>query len=425
MLKQAAPWLILSVLLSVRPAEARPLRLEWDPSADAEVVGYLVYVGTESGRYSESYDVGPATLFDYQGQDGQTFYFAVASYRPGHTLSPLSSEVVAYGETSPNTSSLQNPATPDPLDRSQASVPCSTATCATATPVAGDLGSVSSLAKLPDGRLLIVEDNRRVRVAVAGRVLNGAVLEAPRARLTSVVADPLFVRTRFLYVGEVETRADGQRELTIVRYRELNNQLGEAAVIVPGLPLNGSDDAPIALDDNGHLYVALPGTNDGQRMGAILRFNTDGSVPRENRSGSPIVAYGFASPVALEWDSAAQRLWMSGSDSHMTSPIAYVLPSVTDGEWPQWPRSALVRPASQPPHTFVSVARLTSQRELNLLFPENVDGQISGDPAASFERLDLGALGSPVAVTSGADGRTYIAVQPLGDAHVSVVSVEN
>jgi hypothetical protein len=53
-----------------------------------------VHVGTQSGNYSQTFDVGSATSFSFPNATaGQRYYFAVASYFPGPVVGPLSQEV--------------------------------------------------------------------------------------------------------------------------------------------------------------------------------------------------------------------------------------------------------------------------------------------------------------------------------------------
>jgi len=85
----------------------------WDPSPDSNVAGYLVYVGTQSGSYSTTYDVGNTTLFGYpNASPGQTYYFAVAAYFPGPVIGTRSTEVSG---TSNGTPVLLNPGTQSSL----------------------------------------------------------------------------------------------------------------------------------------------------------------------------------------------------------------------------------------------------------------------------------------------------------------------
>jgi hypothetical protein len=414
---RAALWVVLSALFIVEAAIAAPVRVEWDPSPDPGVVGYRVYVGTEPGRYTETYEVGAKTSFEYQGALGQTYYFAVAAYTAAGILSGLSEELIAYPDLR---AQISLDALGPPGHSVQTSIVCSEASrpsCFDVIQVLGEFGAFTSVGVLPDGRLLISDDGRRVRVAVGGQVLNDPALDVPAPlRVTDVLVDPSFARNRFVFVGIVGPRKDGSNELRIVRYRELNNQLGEAAIVIPGLPLGQSNRAPVAVDDAGHLFVALPGSGDSaidRRAGVVLRFKTDGTVPQANRNGSPIVAYGFASPVALAWDATTQRLWLSGTDPQMRSPIANLSMRESDREWPLVPRPAEVsRPASTQREFSgpFAIARAASTKLMMLMPVTETQAALPPD-APSFEILALHALGTPVAVVSGANGPTYVALQ--------------
>src|SRR5262249_18784299 len=64
--------------------------------------GYVVYVGTQSGSYSNAYDVGNTLAFSYPNAiAGQPYYFALAAYYPGPTIGAKSSEIVGYSNAPP------------------------------------------------------------------------------------------------------------------------------------------------------------------------------------------------------------------------------------------------------------------------------------------------------------------------------------
>jgi hypothetical protein len=81
----------------------------WDRSVDSAVAGYLVHVGTESGNYSQTFDVGDVTSFAFTGAAaGQRYFFAVASYFHGPIVGPRSQEVSGSSNAAPT---LINPGT--------------------------------------------------------------------------------------------------------------------------------------------------------------------------------------------------------------------------------------------------------------------------------------------------------------------------
>jgi hypothetical protein len=96
-LSRCAKWLLCVCVLcaaGVADASGATLTLQWDPSNSGSVAGYRVYVGTESGRYSTTVDVGSQLQFAFTAAEpGRMYYFAVAAYAPGGMVGPLSAEV--------------------------------------------------------------------------------------------------------------------------------------------------------------------------------------------------------------------------------------------------------------------------------------------------------------------------------------------
>lgn len=69
--------------------------LTWDPSGDANVVGYRIYLGTASRSYTNSLDVGGATNATITVPDSSaTYYFAATSYNAFGDESGFSNETV-------------------------------------------------------------------------------------------------------------------------------------------------------------------------------------------------------------------------------------------------------------------------------------------------------------------------------------------
>jgi hypothetical protein len=69
--------------------------LQWDPNPEPDIAGYKVYIGTLSGQYSRSVDVGPLTSYLLAGLNaGETHYLAVTAYTSAGIESPFSDEVI-------------------------------------------------------------------------------------------------------------------------------------------------------------------------------------------------------------------------------------------------------------------------------------------------------------------------------------------
>jgi len=93
-----ASLLALALLPLIEPGpRAAQVTLTWDPGPEAEVAGYRVYWGTESGAYRSAIDTGTetdATIPDLE--EGETYYFAVTAYSADGLESDYSNEVVYY-----------------------------------------------------------------------------------------------------------------------------------------------------------------------------------------------------------------------------------------------------------------------------------------------------------------------------------------
>jgi hypothetical protein len=85
--------LALIVIASSR-VEAGSITLSWDPNAEPDIAGYIVYYGPSSGNYTNNTNVGNVTTWTVPGlTDGQLYYFAVRAYNTAGQQSPLSAEV--------------------------------------------------------------------------------------------------------------------------------------------------------------------------------------------------------------------------------------------------------------------------------------------------------------------------------------------
>ena len=104
----AAAVLILSSLCLAGAAYADPITLAWDANASSEnVIGYKVYVGTQSGIYTQTFDVGNTTSYVFPDAiAGQKYYFTVSAYSAGPSEGPKSIEASGWSNAPP---ALVNP----------------------------------------------------------------------------------------------------------------------------------------------------------------------------------------------------------------------------------------------------------------------------------------------------------------------------
>src|SRR5581483_1289581 len=103
----------------------------------------------------------------------------------------------------------------------------------------------------------------------------------------------------------------------VVRYRELNDTLGEPMVIIDNLAAASiHDGSRLRFGPDGKLYITMgdaanaPVAQDlGSYNGKILRLNDDGSVPSDNPFGSPVWSYGHRNPQGIDWHPVTHDLW--------------------------------------------------------------------------------------------------------------------
>ena len=96
----------LLVLGAANNAAADTITVGWDQASST--VGYRVHIGSQSGSYTQHFDVGSSTLFAFTSAvAGQRYCFAVSAYLLSTRLEgPNSSEVCGYSNASPT---LVNP----------------------------------------------------------------------------------------------------------------------------------------------------------------------------------------------------------------------------------------------------------------------------------------------------------------------------
>jgi hypothetical protein len=100
--RRSASLTAILIVLFAGAVHAEPVTLAWDASADASVTGYTVYVGTVTGTYGQSFNVGNITSFTYPNAvAGQRYYFAVKSYTAATVYSGYSAEISGFSNAPP------------------------------------------------------------------------------------------------------------------------------------------------------------------------------------------------------------------------------------------------------------------------------------------------------------------------------------
>jgi hypothetical protein len=424
------------VLSTAATGQAGTIRVGWDRSQNPDVTGYVVYVGTAPGDYSDSYDVGPQTSLALTVPDGQRYYFAVASYA-NELEGPMSPEISGVAAVQSSTLSLAPQFLPGASPSISAAphaplcVPAGSDACYSARTIASGLGRVTAMTATPDG-VRFIEDGRQMRVVSGGELHSQPALavDGKTSRLTGLAVSPAFGSTGALFLGRADLRKDGEWELTVTRYRELRFALGEPATLISGLPLPPSNDSPIALDPANNIYLALPaleGRGDSRAAynGFVLRFRADGTTPSDNRGGSPVLAYGHPSPTIVLWSALnGGELWLAGRTAVSAAGLARVGSRVPADIWPAVPQT--VGPdVINPTASVDGLAFATSGSGSALLvaasgYLRQID---TASPAVTrtWSAADFGLTGDIVGVAAGGRGDVYLVV---AGASFSVVRLQ-
>jgi len=178
----------------------------------------------------------------------------------------------------------------------------------------------TDLAVVPDGRVLVSERAGRIRVIEGGVlrdepavVLDDVQSSPGTAGLLSVVLDPDFLRTRFVYA--VYTTDTGFR---LARFRETGSRLQEQIVLLDEVPAAPVPSAALRFGPDAKLYLALDDGGEPSRAGdfgsyngKVLRLNPDGTVPADQAGLTPVFAVNLSAARGFDWDLDHKTLWVA------------------------------------------------------------------------------------------------------------------
>jgi glucose/arabinose dehydrogenase len=181
-----------------------------------------------------------------------------------------------------------------------------------------------AIAFAPDGRVFVTERPGRVRI-----IRNTELLPTPALTLTDVstpsgsesgllgiALHPDFPTNHFVYIVYTASTSNGVVN-RLVRYREVNDQLGERAILLDDVPAASiHDGSRLKFGPDGRLYMTMGDANVRSRAqslsslaGKILRLNADGTTPSDNPFSSEIYSYGHRNPQGIDWHPASGELW--------------------------------------------------------------------------------------------------------------------
>lgn len=183
------------------------------------------------------------------------------------------------------------------------------------------LSDTTAMALHPDGRIFVCEQTGELRV-----IKNGVVLPTPFVTLTvnpsgergllGVAFDPNYATNRFVYVYYTATTPAVHNRVSRFTANSANEDVAVAGSEVVLLDLENlsatnHNGGAIHFGPDGKLYVAT-GENAvssnsqslANRLGKILRINSDGTIPADNPTSFPNIA---GSPTGLN-----RAIWAVG-----------------------------------------------------------------------------------------------------------------
>jgi autotransporter-associated beta strand protein len=203
----------------------------------------------------------------------------------------------------------------------------------TETLFAGGLSAPTAMEFAPDGRLFVTQQGGDLRI-----IKNGSLLTAPFVTLSvnsdgergllGVTFDPNFATNQFVYV--YYTTSTSPIHNRISRFTA-NGDVAVAASEVVLADLNDLSGATnhnggaIHFGPDGKLYVAVgDNANSGNsqtldnRLGKMLRFNSDGTIPSDNpffnlalAENRAIWAWGLRNPYTFAFQPGATRMFIN------------------------------------------------------------------------------------------------------------------
>lgn len=202
------------------------------------------------------------------------------------------------------------------------------------------------MALLPDGRFLITEKQTGfVRLVGADfklrsqPVLDVAVNYASERGLLGIAAHPDFPHNPSVYIAYIASAAETDQDdreavgdFHVARFRLTGTTAAgplQTLIRLPARPGPYHNGGCLRFGPDGKLYVSLGELNrhanlnsqrKGDRRGKILRYNDDGTIPRDNPFGAdnPVYVYGIRNAFGFAFETQGAGLFVSdnGANGH-------------------------------------------------------------------------------------------------------------
>ncbi|MET0384921.1 MAG: PQQ-dependent sugar dehydrogenase [Polyangiales bacterium] len=204
-------------------------------------------------------------------------------------------------------------------------------------PVADGLTSPTALTALPDGRVLVLQQNGAIRVVQNDALLAASFWEVPNVDITGergclgITPDPDFAANHYLYVYCTIQGQTSNNQLIRVTEADGVAVAGSAQVLftLPEVTSLWHMGGALRFGPDGMLYVAVGNHEDdvqsadvanSQKLsnpfGKILRVRRDGSAPEDNpfvgQAGAyeAIWSFGYRNPFAFDIQPGTGRMFV-------------------------------------------------------------------------------------------------------------------
>ena len=324
------------------------------------------------------------------------------------------------------------------------------------------IASPTAMAIAPDGRIFVCEQGGRLRVVKDGALLPTpfitiSVDSAGERGLLGVAFDPLFALNNFVYVYYTVPATP--------RHNRVSRFTANGDVAAPGSELaileldnltsaTNHNGGAIHFGPDGKLYVAVGENATPQnaqtlsnRLGKVLRINSDGSIPTDNPffntatgANRSIWALGLRNPFTFAFQPGTSRMFINDVGQNTWEEINDGIAGSNYG----WPTTEGVtsNPAFRSPvfayahgggpTTGCAIAGGAFYNPLNVQFPSSFVGKYffadlcSGwirtfDPATSTAADFASGVVQPVDLKVGVDGSLYYLAINFGSGFVSRV----